>query len=225
MLTQNEIFKRLITFLIMVYNTHAFGPFFQLKERWKTIEDTFIEYIDTGFQIFQKKEEKLKERFKQCVDESEYHNVWMEESDIANYYLLRTFLFGGLGYLCSQFESHLLELEKEFCGEIPERKSDIIRQSRQAICLKAGFDTRKHLNSYWCPLLDYQKIRNVCVHVNGIAVRSTDLNVIEKYDDILENIKNTGKIEVGLTKEFLLKVVKDMTAYYFALIKELEILK
>lgn len=157
-----------------------------------------------------------------CSDECEYQNILMEEKDIANYYLLRTFLFGGLGYICAQFESHLVELEKEYCRDVPERKSDVIRQSRNAICQKAGFDCRTHLDRLWCPLLDYQKIRNVCIHANGIARRPTDLNIIKCYDGVLKNVRNPGQLEIGLTKDFLMMVVKNISSYYFALIHDLE---
>lgn len=209
----------------MTYSIQHLGQFYQLRERWRTIDETFIEYIKLGFYIFQQKESKLKERLKNCSDESEYQDILGEEKDIANYFLLRTFLVGGMGYICAQFESYLLELEKQYCGEVPERKSDIIRQSRETICLKAGFDIRTHLDCFWMPLLDYKKIRNVFVHANGIVRRPSDLNTIMNYNDMLNNISNPGQLEIGLTVNFLLKVVKDMSSYYFALIQELDNLK
>lgn len=75
------------------------------------------------------------------------------------------------------------------------------------------------------PLLDYKKIRNVFVHANGIVRRPSDLNTIMNYNDMLNNISNPGQLEIGLTVNFLLKVVKDMSSYYFALIQELDNLK
>lgn len=54
-----------------MYNTKNIGRFYQLKERWETIEKTFIEYINIGNRVFQQKENELSERLKMCSDECE----------------------------------------------------------------------------------------------------------------------------------------------------------
>lgn len=208
----------------MIYDTTiTMGRYWHLKDWWKLIIETFHEYVNSNVKFVDGKKTELAQRYTSCQDESDYANIWMEENEIYNYWLLRSALNAGLMYIYSQFERKMVELAKIVCLEYISPRGGIIASAYNAIRSTSELELSISWNASWQAILDFQQIRHACVHYDGFAYEQRQIDAINSLVPLLKAIERCdGSWEICLTKDNLIWVADKMTYCFELLIDELE---
>lgn len=223
-----------------ITDTYDFSDsFLTINAQWDSIRESFIEYIEDGLNLAVQKENKLLEVIgKWYLDKHpDYIEDILTDGNRKNYYYKSTFLNSGLMFIFSQFESSLGEIlistreffEKNnkktksyksciFCKKkdaIQEDKNIIGRRKKEIIKLSSiQIKFESHLKKHWDKIVDFQKIRNIITHGNGITKkRKLVIRFNSNYPTlkIIEHLDNTYNL--FLSKEILLQIEKEMTLF------------
>lgn len=208
----------------MVYDSKRVGPFFQIKEQWKSIDKTFADYICKGMLLVKEEMDNL------SGDEL------IGDEAINVMFLERAFLNAGLSYLFSQFEYYLFSIRAKMSNlcSIPlegEVYGNIINMELNMILSIIGkkIEFEPSLSVKWDRILSYRKIRNVFVHENGVTNKGgTVYEIVFNLDDYIRKgyLKcypmGLLKTEIQLSDFFVLGVCKDLTLFLYELIEFIE---
>lgn len=208
----------------MFYNTTTtMGSYWHLRDWWKLIVDTFREYLDCNVKLFNDKSAELNQRYASCQDESDYANIWMEEKELSNFWLLRSALNAGLMYLYSQFERKMVELAQTVSTSYNPPYGGVIENACETIRSVKGLELSSLWIKSWGYIRDFQQIRNACVHKDGITDEARHIDAINRLKQFIKATEvSDGRMEIYLTKENLIWISDKMTYCYELLIDELE---
>ncbi len=210
------------------------GAFMFIKGQWDSINESFVDYIKSGLKLSRDKEKQLEVLIaEKCKTDADYQNEMVDDHRLHNHLMEKTFLNAGLMYVYSQFEHYLIEIEEStirLCPSKPtkERKwynflvriksiGNIIKAKKISICKLSGIsiDSNRTLKQKWDKICEYQKIRNLIVHANGVVSKKQSIKMIaEKHKDInmIKQLDNTS--DIYLSEEFVLRVIDDMTSFF-----------
>lgn len=69
----------------------------------------------------------------------------------------------------------------------------------------------------WARLMDYNKLRNIFVHSDGLASRKTAVELAKRNEGLLIAIMDLDKIAIRFSKEFTLKALQTIESFFSVL--------
>ena len=224
--------------MLIDLNSYKFSATFgSIFAEMKTVENSFIEYLDEGLILVQRKEEALESFRSRNVSDSnlgnnEYGRYYYESEKNNIYYLERSFFYSSVSYIFTQFEIKLIEIlgySKMFFKIENELNYDMICQNirKEKLDIKGIFNKIKTtteisfeniLEVEWQILDDFKEVRNIIVHHNGVTIETKIQKVLSRKINREKGL-NSKWDQIIITKEYLLFVLSKICSFIDSVIE------
>ena len=81
------------------------------------------------------------------------------------------------------------------------------------------------MDNTWSKINDYNKLRNIFVHGDGLVSRKTAIDLAKRNEGLLIALIDIDKIAIRFSKEFNLKVLETIESFYNILEKAMQNIK
>jgi len=208
-----------------------------LTQELEIIEDSFIDYLNSGIELVKSKNDILEQNRQNSIqDLDNSDNSWESyiyyKRKLSNYYLERSFVYSGVSYLYSQLETKLNEIKGfsfDYFSDEYKRKfessddynsvgnSDLesLVKSIKSFC---KFSFEGEIDKNWTILCDFRDVRNLIVHENGkISEKFLTKKVIDRTKRFGLKIHNSD--EIIFSGEYLITIVKKIRIFLIQLME------
>jgi hypothetical protein len=207
-----------------------------LTQELEIIEDSFIDYLNSGIELVKSKNEILEQNRQNSIrDLDNSDNTWdkyiYEKGITSNYYLERSFIFSGVSYLYSQLEIKLFEIkelskdylsldEKSKFNNHKFKHDNGLSSTEQLVNNLTEFYKLTYTGEIkvnWDILCDFREIRKRVVHYNGsLTKKPLDEKFQEEYKDMGISILNG---EIIIDKTYLITIMGTIRSFLTNLMK------